>query len=195
MAPEYLIYLPEAYSGRKQWPLVIFLHGSGERGSDLARIRKSPVLRLRLPAIVVVPQCLPSYSWEADGVARLTEDLAARFHVDRKRIYLVGFSMGASGAWQTAAARPELFAAVVPISGGGNPKNANTLRNVAIWAFHGSDDKVVPVVQAQQTIDALRSTGGNPKLTILIHAGHGICDDVCRRTDLWQWLMAQRQSQ
>jgi predicted peptidase len=192
MASNYLIYLPDRYGGTKEWPLVVFLHGSGERGTDSYRLRKLKVLNEKLPAIVVVPQCLPTSSWGSSGVAGMIESVAARYKVNRTRIYLIGFSMGGAGTWQTAAEHPELFAAIVPISGGGDPSKANALRRLPIWAFHGANDTTVPIKESQQMTYAVRAAGGQPKLTIIPAAGHGICNLVLGRTDLWQWLFEQQ---
>ena len=193
MVRDHLVYLPENYGGSKAWPLVVFLHGAGERGVDPSRLRKQGPLRLKLPTVVVVPQCLPSYSWEPDTVAGLIESVASRYRVDRKRIYLVGFSMGGFGVMRTAAAHPDMIAAVVAISGGGNPADAKKLRDLPLWAFHGAADKTVPLKQSEEMIDAIHKAGGGAKLTVLPNAGHGICNSVCDRADLWQWLFKQRQ--
>ena len=195
MAREFVIQLPSAYSKGQHWPLVVFLHGSGERKYDAAIVHGRDVLRQRLPAIVAAPTCLPSCGWAPDAVAELIQCIASGYHVDRNRIYLVGYSMGGYGAWETAAAHPELFAAIVPISGGGDPNQAKPLTRLAIWAFHGENDKAVKVEESQRMIEAVRREGGEPRLTILPKEGHGICGSVCDRTDLWEWLFQQRRRQ
>ena len=194
MGKDYLVYLPEGYGGTEAWPLVVFLHGSGERGTDPDRLRKIGPLRLKLPVIIAVPQCLPSCSWEPDAVAELVESVASCYSVDRRRIYLMGFSMGGFSVVQTVAAYPDLFAAVVPISGGGNPADGEKLRSLPVWAFHGAIDKTVPLNQSEQMIDAIDKAGGKAKLTVLPNVGHSICDTVCSRADLWQWLIKQHRS-
>lgn len=192
IAGDYLIYLPESYSDTKNWPLILFLHGSGERGNDPRRLRRQEPLGRKLPAVVVMPQCLPSCSWEPQALAGLVESVASRYKVDRDRIYLVGFSMGATGVWYTAASHPELFAAIVPIAGGGNPADAKALRDLPVWAFHGAEDKTVPVEGSQRMIDALHREGSQARLTILPGKGHGIRDLTCGRADLWKWLLVER---
>lgn len=100
--------------------------------------------------------------------------------------------MGAYGTWETAAGHPEMFAAIVPISGGGEEKDALSLARTSVWAFHGAKDKTIPVAESERMIDAIRKAGGKPKLTIFPDAGHAICDLVCSRPDLWEWLFLQR---
>lgn len=191
LARDFLIRLPNDYNRAPQ-PLIVFLHGAGERGNDPGMLRECGPLPLDLPAIVAAPQCLPSLNWEADAVARFARHVTSAYHVDQSRVYIVGYSMGAVGTWRTAAAHPDAFAAIVPIAGGGETKEAASLVRVPIWAFHGADDNVVPVSSSKQTIEAVRIAGGKPKFTVIPNAGHGICSEVCTRSDLWQWLLRQR---
>jgi predicted peptidase len=195
LAPEYLMYLPSEYQ-TGLWPLVVFLHGSGKRGCDPSALRgQGPfaiVQKETLPAILVAPQCQPDNQWQPDSVVAFIEQVASFYNVDRERIYLVGYSMGGYGTWHTAAVQPELFAAIVPICGGGEPDDARSLAEIPIWAFHGAEDQVVPLAQSERMIEAIRTAGGEPKLTVIPDASHGICDDVCIRSDLWGWLLEQR---
>ena len=194
LASEYLIYLPN--QGVSPWPLVVFLHGSGQRGHSPDILRDwGPypyIKRASLPAIVAAPQCLPMRHWEPQAVVKFVESLASRYHVNGEQIYLVGYSMGGYGVWQTAAAHPTRFAAIVPICGGGDPDDTGSLTDFPIWAFHGERDEVVPVAESERMVEAIRAAGGSPRLTVLPNAGHGICHEVCERTDLWKWLLRQR---
>lgn len=192
LATQHLIYLPEGYSGSREWPLVVFLHGSGERGTDLTRLRSAKILFLKFPAIVLVPQCLPDSGWQPAVVLSLIQHLTERYRVDSRRVYLVGYSMGGFSVVATAAAYPKEFAAIVPIAGGGGSDDAKNLRDIPLWAFHGGNDQVVPVTESERMVDAIKNAGGNAKLTILPNAEHGICDDVLGREELWQWLFAQK---
>lgn len=194
LAAQHLVYLPEGYVGSYDWPLVVFLHGSGERGTDPQRLRNIGPLSLKLPAIVAVPQCVPDSSWQPTDVAALVDHLATRYHVERRRVYLVGYSMGGFGVVATAAACPEKFAAIVPIVGGRGAADTTQLSQVPLWAFHGAQDKAVPLQESERLVQQILQAGGQAKLTILPDAGHGICDEVCRRDDLWQWLFAQRRT-
>jgi pimeloyl-ACP methyl ester carboxylesterase len=193
---DFLLYLPPD-EVRGRLPLVVYLHGSGERGVDPTVLREvGPFAALRngkeIPAVIVAPQCLPDIAWEPKSIAAFVEDLASRYNIDRDRTYLIGHSMGGYGVWHTAAVHPELFAAIVPICGGGDPERAEALGDLPIWAFHGEHDEVVPVTESERMIDAIRVAGGEPRLTALPEAGHGICDDVCRRDDLWTWLLSNQ---
>ena len=184
LANEFVIQLPESYHGEQLWPLVVFLHGSGECGNDPTIVRAQQLFRQRLPAIVAAPQCLPDYNWQPNSVADLVHYVASQYHVDRRRIYLVGYSMGGYGAWQSAAAHPDLFAAIVPISRGGEPDDAKALAGVSVWAFHGEKDTTIPLADSKSMIEALRNAAGQPRLTILPEAGHDICRAVCARRSL-----------
>src|SRR5690606_25294395 len=103
-------------------------------------------------AIVVAPQCLPSMNWQPDAVSQFVEQVASQYRVDRERLYLIGYSMGGYAAWRTPAAHSNLFAAVVPICGGGEPNDARALATIPIWAFHGAIDDVVPLKESEQMI-------------------------------------------
>jgi predicted peptidase len=187
LEPEFAIQLPRSYYKEQRWPLVVFLHGSGN--PDV--LRSQGPFRQDLPAIVVAPQCVPSYKWDSNALAGLIQHIVSRYSVDRRRIYLLGYSMGGYGTWQTAASHPELFAAIVPISGGGDPGDAKTLAAMPIWAFHGEKDKTILIAESEHMIDAVRNIGGNTRLTVLPGEGHNICRLVCERADLWDWLFRQ----
>lgn len=191
LADRFIIYLPASYHNTESWPLVVFLHGSGDRGNNPAVLREQGPLTLERHAIVAAPQCLPSNRWDPAAVMRFVEHVARTYHVDRRRIYLVGYSMGGSGTWQTAAAYPELFAAIVPISGGGDPSKSTTIAHIPTWAFHGANDEVVPIKSSKRMIEAMRNAGGQPRFTVLPDEEHGICQSVCARIDLWEWLFNQ----
>lgn len=195
LAARYLVYLPQGDLGSRGWLLVIFLHGSGERGTDLSRLRSPKPLFLNLPSIVAVPQCLPENIWQPTDIAAFVDYLASCYPVDRRRIYLVGYSMGGFGVVATAAAFPQKFAAIVPIAGGCGSADVKKLTNVPLWAFHGAKDKAIPLEESKKLVQQIQQAGGQAKLTILPDAGHGICDEVCHRDDLWQWLFAQRRTE
>jgi predicted peptidase len=198
LASEYLIAVP---SRRRTgaWPLIVFLHGSDERGQDTARLRSCGPFALSgtnlgFPAIIAAPQCLPDEDWEPDSLAAFVELVASSYQVDRNRIYLIGYSMGGYGTWRTAARYPDLFAAIVPIGGGGDANDAESLASIPVWAFHGANDNVIPLEESERMIEAIQAAGGKPILTVLPDAGHGICEEVCRRSDLWEWLLRQCRS-
>ncbi len=186
----YLLYQPEEYNKNKTWPLVVYLHGAGERGNNLEKVRRASLPTLAeqkrdFPFVMISPQCPKDRSWVPERVLALIEHICTNWSVDRQRIYLIGFSMGGFGTWRTAAVEPERFAAIVPIAGGGDTKHANRLVGLPIWAFHGDNDECVPLKASQEMVEAVQAAGENPKLTIFEQAGHGIPAMVFAKEDLW----------
>jgi predicted peptidase len=204
---EYLLALPEGYAGdTDRWPVILFLHGAGERGSDLALVETHGPPKLiaageKIPAIVVSPQCPANEWWTEDAhllaLERLLDEIVAKYRVDEDRIYVTGISMGGYGTWALASRQPERFAAAVPICGGGNALPASRLlRNLPIWAFHGDADPVVPVVESQRMVDAIRRVGGTmATITIYPGVGHDSWTQAYEDEALWEWLFAQRRAQ
>lgn len=176
---KYRVLLPAAGAGPV--PLVVFLHGAGERGQDnLIQLfgfpdqLSEPEMRSRFPCICLAPQCPERSDWtrHLDSLEQLIEQWRSDPRVDPCRIYLTGLSMGGFGTWHLAARRPDLFAAVVPICGGGNPSAASKLVGLPIWAVHGQEDPVVPASQSRAMIEAIRAAGGRPEYTELPGVGH-----------------------
>ncbi len=196
---QYLVYLPVDYSSNIKWPLLLFLHGSGQLGDDLELVAKCGPPELlangkQLPMIVISPQCRTGRQWESNQLLALLDHLEQHFSVDPDRVYISGQSMGGYGTWTLAAVAPERFAAAIPVCGGGNLEDAKRLVNLPIWAFHGAMDEVVPLERSQQMVDAIEKLGGNATLTIYPDKGHGICDLTFSRDDLYQWLLAQHRA-
>ncbi len=162
-------------------PLVIFLHGAGERGTDNAtqlvglpeQLAESE-MRMRFPCICLAPQCPEESSWihQLDSLERLIEQWHSDPQVDPCRIYLTGLSMGGYGTWHLVSRRPDLFAAAVPVCGGGDPTQASKLIHLPIWAIHGQDDRVVLPSESRAMIEAVRAAGGKPEYTELPGVGH-----------------------
>jgi len=195
VAAGYAVHLPTRYEADDiDWPLLVFLHGAGENGNDPTTLREYRGIGRdkELPAIVAAPQCLPGTGWEPESVVAFIEHVASKYRADRSRIYLIGTRMGGYGTWHTAAVHPELFAAIVPICGGGDPEQAASLANMPIWAFHGANDDVVPLTQSERMVEAIREAGGKPRFTVLPDAGHAIGESTYRRSELWEWLFKQR---
>ncbi|MCP4257791.1 MAG: prolyl oligopeptidase family serine peptidase [Planctomycetes bacterium] len=193
----YLLYLPEDYSKKRQrWPLMIFLHGAGERGSDLKKVKvhgppKIVENRKDFPFILVSPQC-PKDDWwteKVDVLINLVDDISARYKVDKKRIYLTGLSMGGYGTWALASAYPERFAAIAPICGGGSRIMSLRLKDIPIWVFHGAKDKVVPIDESEQMVNAIRNRGGDVKFTIYPDAGHDSWTESYDNQELYDWFL------
>lgn len=184
----YLFLKPENVEPGKKYPLILFLHGAGERGDDPEVLKKhflptiaSEENRQKFPCFVVAPQCRSEHWWTArrrgenssnEGAGPMMEmalqcvdDVIKEFPVDENRLYLTGLSMGGYGSWDLAARQPNRWAAVVPICGGGDEGNADKLKNVPIWAVHGDADPAVPVEKSREMIQAIKDAGGDPKYT------------------------------
>ena len=200
---KYLEYLPPAYERDPsvRWPLLLFLHGAGERGDDLAVVRKhgppkQATAGMDLPFVMIAPQC-PAEAWWTDwaqigALKALVDDACARLRVDRARIYLTGLSMGGYGTWRLAQEYPDLFAAIAPICGGGQPLRADRLRNMPAWVFHGARDTVVPPRESEAMVEALRRMGGKVEFTVYPEAGHDSWTAAYDDPALYEWFLKQR---
>ncbi len=193
----YLIYLPENYGkSDKKWPLLLFLHGAGERGSDINLVKKHGPPKLiaegkNFPFIVVSPQCPLNQRWSVDVLISLLDEIEKDYNVDLSREYLTGLSMGGYGTWQLATAYPDRFAAVVPICGWGDNFEICKLKNVPMWVFHGAKDKVVPVEAEKKMVDSLKGCGGNVRFTIYPDAGHDAWTETYNNPELYDWMLNQ----
>jgi predicted peptidase len=195
---DYLLFVPEQYDGKRKLPLMLFLHGAGERGDDLELVKKwgPPKIvadRKDFPFVVASPQCQSGKRWDAAAMVALVEDLAGRLKVDRKRIYVTGLSMGGYGSWDLMARYPRLFAAGVPICGGGDPRMADALKEIPIWVFHGDKDTAVPLSRSQQMVDAISGAGGE-KVTLTIYpgVGHNSWSATYANEKVYDWLLSHR---
>lgn len=203
---QYLLFLPEEYGQdkRRRWPLMLFLHGAGERGTDLVRVATHGPPRLvktqpDFPFILVSPQCPAGQTWNDDVLLALLNDIERRFLVDSKRVYLTGISMGGYGAWSLGLTHPSRFAALVPICGGGStlpillapPGRLAALKKLPVWAFHGGRDDVVLPSESERLIQALRQIGNDARLTLYPHAGHDAWTETYHNPELYRWLLAQ----
>jgi predicted peptidase len=213
----YRLFVPRDYDPAKSYPLVTFLHGAGERGTDnrlqltgqtgeLSYINQSTAATFML-----APQCPPSDQWVevpfdhgsysiADtplspslrAVLGLQSWVLTQYNIDRTRLYLTGLSMGGYGAWDLSLRFPTLYAAVVPMSGAGDPERAVLELDDAVWAFHGANDSVIPVSGSRDMVNAMRSFGGDPKYTEFPNADHNIWDTAYATRDLIPWTFAQQ---
>ena len=174
----YLAFLPKTYSAKgAPVPLIIFLHGSGERGSDLSKVKAwgPPAIADKqpdFPFMVVSPQAPAGEWWHANLLKAMIDEVLARYNVDRSRVYLTGISMGGYGAWDLAINYPNYFAAIAPICGGGNTIRISQLKHVPAWVFHGLKDQSVPERESASMVAALKAAGGDVKYTVLPEAGH-----------------------
>ena len=196
----YLLHLPKDYSNKdKKWPLLLFLHGAGERGDDLELVKthgppKIVENQLDFPFVLISPQC-PQNDWwtsqnQLDFLSALIEEICSTYHIDRNRIYVTGLSMGGYGTWSLAMLYPQKFAAIAPICGGGDPKEIYKIKDVPVWVFHGAKDTTVPVEKSQEMVDALKNIGGTVKFTIYPEAGHDSWTKTYDDPDLYKWLLS-----
>jgi predicted peptidase len=202
----YLLFLPRGYEvvDERRWPLILFLHGVGERGSDLELVKRHGPPKLApldpdFPFVVVSPQCPAGETWSNETLDALLDHVIDVFRIDERRVYLTGLSMGGYGAWSLAQEHPERFAAVVPICGGGSlgpalldgdTSKGLALKKVAFWAIHGARDPVVQPSESERMVDALRAFGCEVKLTIVPGAGHDVWTEAYDDPELYRWLSA-----
>jgi len=196
---QYLLYLPEGYERdtTKQWPLMIFLHGSGESGVDLEKVKVHGPAKLieagkKFPFIVVSPQAPPQTGWKSDVLIALLDDLKKKLRVDRDRVYLTGLSMGGFGTWDLAEKYPNEFAAIAPICGGGDAGKVWKLRHMPVWCFHGAKDNVVPIASSQIMVDALKKFNPGVKFTIYPELEHNSWEVTYNNDSLYEWFLSQK---
>ena len=220
-AYHYQVYVPADYQSKTNWPAILFLHGSGERGTDgllQTNVGLAPAIRQnpsRYPAIVVLPQLSPDSQWvgtPADMAVAALQQTMREFHVDPSRVYLTGLSMGGHGTWYIAYRHPELFAAIVPICGwvrdfaqfrgsvavvpGDSAAVMQSLvqrlAKVPIWIFHGEVDQAVPVGGSREPAAALKAAGSDVRYTEFLGMNHNVWDATYASDEFVRWLFAQQ---
>ena len=194
----YLLYLPEGY-GKKgtKWPLLLFLHGAGERGTDVELVKRHGPPGLveageKYPFILFSPQCPVDEYWSVPVLKALLDGILERYRVDRSRIYLTGMSMGGNGTWRMATAHPDIFAAVAPICGWGDTTRVSALREIPVWAFHGKKDPVIDFERGESMVNSLKSAGGNVRFTAYPEAGHDSWTETYTNPEFYAWLLGQK---
>lgn len=193
----YLLYLPKDYDKQAAWPVLLFLHGAGERGDnlDLVKIHGPPKLIAEgkeFPFIVVSPQSPKEMWWEPIELMALLDDIEHKYKVDKDRVYVSGLSMGGFGTWRLAAYAPHRFAAIAPICGGGETYWTKQIKHLPTWVFHGALDEAVPLERSTKMVTALIKEGGKPKLTVYPDAGHDSWTETYHNPELYTWLLAQK---
>ena len=196
----YLLYLPKEYDNSDSlFPLILFLHGKGERGDNLELVKRHgpPMLVEKgkdFPFILLSPQCPINTTWAMQTLIlnELLNEIIGNYRVDINRIYLTGLSMGGNGTWSLAVAYPDKFAAIVPICGWGSPHDMRDIKNIPIWSFHGAKDLDVPIENSQELIDALIKEGAKPKFTIYPEAEHDCWTETYNNPELYDWLLSHR---
>ena len=216
MKLDHLLHVPGGTAPAAGWPLVLFLHGAGERGSDVWRVaaqgppvRLATDLRLR-GAVVISPQCPGDWWWDSVTLKQLLDEVLASEQVDRSRLYITGLSMGGYGTWHMLTTYPGLFAAAVPICGGGDPNRYKTagakdwipvtfhesrlvrVRTVPIWTFHGAQDRAVPLAESERLVRKLKALGSPVRFTIYPKAGHDSWSATYANPAMWEWMFSQR---
>jgi predicted peptidase len=194
----YLLYLPKGYrqGSDKHWPLIIYLHGIGERGNRLNLLKKHGIPKIvedheAFPFIAISPQCPDDTFWheQYEELKTLLDRIIEKYDVDENRIYLTGNSMGGYGAWGLAIQNPDRFAAIAPICGGGNPDQVCALKDVPVWAFHGEEDELVDLSESQKMVDRLEGCGGNVRLTVYPKVGHDSWTRTYDNPELYEWFL------
>jgi predicted esterase len=193
----YQLYLPDNYNQdtSKRLPLMLFLHGSGETGTEVNKVKVNGPPKMiaqgkKFPFIVVSPQA-SHYNWDENELYDMLTSIMKKYRVDKNRVYLTGLSMGGFGSWKLAIKHPEMFAAVVPICGGGDTTDIYRLRNTAVWAFHGAKDDVVLPSQSISMVNALKKYNPKAKLTIYPEANHNSWEVTYNNDSLYTWMLQQ----
>ena len=193
---KYLLFEPKT-PVESPLPLIVFLHGSGERGNDVQKVKihgpmKQAEQETDFPFMILSPLCPKGTWWVIGEVVELIDDIIVRYPVDEDRIYLTGISMGGYGTWDLAAKHPEKFAAIVPICGGGDPNTAGSLSPLPIWVFHGAEDPTVPVRNSDVMVEALKKAGNDVQYTVYLKVAHDSWTQTYENPRLYEWLLKHR---
>ncbi|MDN5201135.1 prolyl oligopeptidase family serine peptidase [Fulvivirgaceae bacterium BMA10] len=198
---DYFLFLPEGYDqdSEKKWPLMLFLHGAGERGDDLNLVKfhgppKIVENQKDFPFILVSPQCKAGTRWYANALSDLLDEVIKKNNVDTDRIYVTGLSMGGYGTWNLATTYPDRFAAIAPICGGGNPKLAKKIKDLPIWVFHGAKDRIVPMSASEEMVKALKEHDSDVQFTIYPEAGHDSWTETYNNPKLYEWFLQHKRT-
>lgn len=201
----YHLYLPKGYNdSNKAYPLILFLHGAGERGDSITDLDKVLVNGIPqyinktddFPFIVVMPQCPTNAYWpmEVHHLNHLLDEVIANYRIDQDRVYLTGLSMGGYGTWYMAFAYLERFAAIAPVCGAGIRSSAQRLSNIPIWVFHGDKDPIVPVEESDFLVRAIKEQGGAVKYTRYEGMGHGSWVPAYDNPELYEWFLSHKRN-
>ena len=199
---EYLLRFPNGFCADQKYPLIFFIHGAGGRGGTLEAMKGHPEMTYSekmegFPFVSVAPLCpCATATWfdYFETLKELVKSVIAMDFVDRERVYVMGASMGGYTTWELAMSMPELFAAIVPICGGGMYWNAKRLVNVPVWAFHGKLDPTVLVEESEKMVNAVNKKGGNAKLTIYPENAHNAWDDTYSNPEVYRWMLTHKNS-
>ncbi|MBN1430670.1 MAG: hypothetical protein JXB07_20030 [Anaerolineae bacterium] len=200
----YLVYLPEGYEAndsQQTWPLLIFLHGSGDRGDNVFLLAKaSPFMMIRekgpLPFIIVAPLLSASEEYDLfpdNYLTGMLEEILADYRVDQTRIYATGLSIGGDATYRFALLQPDTFAAIAPLAAFlYPPQDMESLKDLPVWAIHGADDIVIPLRMAQKPVDALKQAGNDVRFTVLENHDHDVWTDTYSDPQFYEWLLQHK---
>ena len=194
----FILHYPEGYESGKRYPVLLQLHGAGTRGITIHQYANSstfPTLFASAPEpmIILSPHCTQNSWFDLfETLIRFARSIATMPFTDPERIYLMGTSMGAYAAWQLAMSQPQLFAAMVPICGGGMYWSASRLVNIPIWAFHGGKDTTVFPEESIKMVDKVNAKGGNARLTIYPENAHDAWSDTYGSPEVFAWMLSHR---
>jgi predicted peptidase len=213
----YLLLKPKNFDPAKKYPLVMFYHGAGERGDDNKsqwkngiEVFQTPENRTKFPCFIVAPQCPKDKQWvnvpwgddsevqpaEPSDELKLSlevlESVRKEFPIDSSRLYVMGLSMGGYATWDVITRYPDLFAAAVPICGGGDEKMAAKIKDLPIWAFHGAKDPTVPIARSEEMVKALKDLGADVKFTVYPEAKHDSWTETYDNPELFSWFLAHK---
>lgn len=195
----YLAYTPQGYSknSSKEWPLIIYLHGSSCKGNNLEKLKKyGPPYYLergmQVDAIVISPQCPSNKNWTVGTwFESFYKELKSKYNIDPSRVYLTGMSLGGFGTWDLASRYPDIFAAIVPLCGGGRTNMVEKMKDIPTWVFHGDQDQKVKISRSTEMVNAMKDLGSEPKFSILKGQGHGI-QRVYSDQTVYEWLLSHQ---
>lgn len=200
MEMQYLLYLPKTYTedSLQSYPLLLFLHGGGQGGSDIEKVKQNGIPQLiangkDFPFIVLSPQN-PNLLmfWNETALINLLDKIQETYRVDKSRIYIAGISRGGYGAWRMAIQYPDRFAALIAVSGESPSSYAFWLGNMPIWVFHGDADQSIPVSESDAMVNSLKKNGNNVKYTRYENAGHNIGGKAFNTPELFEWMLQQK---
>ncbi len=198
MNDKYLLYFPKDYNKNKDlFPLILFLHGAGERGDNIERVKRHGPPKIveageDLPFVIVSPQCKDNLWWDSDELFAFLLEIISKYNIDANRIYLTGLSMGGFGTWDLAIKHPDFFAAIAPVCGGGDPTKVCEIKNLPIWVFHGAKDPIVPIKRSEEMVEALKACSGDLNFTIYPNAAHDSWTETYNNLTLYEWFLAHR---
>lgn len=193
----YLVHYPKNYIKGKKYPVVFLFHGSGSRGTNINTLKNNSFFEqtkdTQLEFVTVAPQCHEN-SWIDlwESVKKLVEEILLWDFCDSSRVYAIGPSMGGYAVWQIAMSLPHVFAAIVPICAGGMYWNAERIKNIPVWAFHGAEDDIIDCRDSERIVKAVNDCGGNARLTLYPGKGHEIWCETYSNRDVLSWMLSQR---